>query len=83
MMEFYVTETAMLLNEPIVDASPSSAGDPEYQPPDPAPPTFPDPTQPQPEEPTEPELPPSEPPPDSKPPAPSARQAQLISCSHD
>lgn len=41
---------------------PSSAGDPEYQPPDPAPPPFPDPTEPQPT-PNEPELPPSQPPP--------------------
>jgi hypothetical protein len=51
---------------------PSSAGGPEYQPPDPAPPAFPDPAQPEPHGPAQPELPPLDPPPDSQPPAPSA-----------
>jgi hypothetical protein len=56
-----------------------SAGDPEYQPPDPPPPTYPDPTEPGPHAPPDPELPPLDPSPDPDPSPTRARSDTLVS----
>lgn len=56
-----------------------SAGDPEYQPPDPPPPTYPDPTEPGPHAPSDPELPPLDPSPGPEPSPTRARSGMLVS----